>query len=137
MSSDCIFCRIAAGEIPCAKLYESETILAFLDIAPVRKGHALVVVKAHYPDLWSLPADLGGDLLAAMQAVGRAVVEATGAEGLNVGMNNRAAAGQVVPHAHFHLIPRNAGDGLALWPQSSYAGQEEMVRLAEAIRARI
>ncbi|MES9997220.1 HIT domain-containing protein [Desulfovibrio aminophilus] len=137
MSSECIFCRIAAGEIPCAKLYESETILAFLDIAPVRKGHALVVTKAHYPDLWSLPADLGGDLLAAMQAVGQAVVSATGAEGLNVGMNNRAAAGQVVPHAHFHLIPRNVGDGLALWPQSSYAGQEEMERLAEAIRARI
>ncbi|WP_449242999.1 HIT family protein [Desulfovibrio sp.] len=137
MSSECIFCRIVAGEIPCAKLYETETVLAFLDIAPVRKGHALVLPKAHHPDLWSLPAGLGDDLLAAMQAVGRAVVAATGAEGLNVGMNNREAAGQLVPHAHFHLIPRNAGDGLALWAQSSYAGQVEMARLAEAIRARI
>ncbi len=137
MSSDCIFCRIAAGEIPCAKLFESDTVLAFLDIAPVRKGHALVVPKAHHPTLWDLPQDLGRDLLAAMQAVGRAVVEASGAEGLNVGMNNHPAAGQVVLHAHFHLIPRHTGDGLALWPQSSYSGGDEMDRLAEAIRARI
>ncbi len=134
MSGDCVFCLIVAGKIPCARLYETETVLAFLDIAPVRKGHALVVPKAHYPTLWDLPAALGQDLLAAMQAVGRAVLAATGAQGLNVGMNNHAAAGQLVPHAHFHLIPRHGGDGLSLWAQSSYAGPEEMAGLAQAIR---
>jgi histidine triad (HIT) family protein len=59
---------------------------------------------------------------------------ATGALGLKVGINNPAAAGQLVPHAHFHLIPRHGGDGLSLWPQSSYAGPEEMAGLAQAIR---
>lgn len=137
MSGNCVFCQIVAGKIPCAKLYETETVLAFLDIAPVRKGHALVLPKAHHPTLWDLPAGLGADLLAAMQAVGRAVMAATGAEGLNVGMNNHAAAGQLVPHAHFHLIPRHGGDGLSLWAQSAYAGQEEMAGLAQAIRAKI
>ena len=137
MSGNCVFCQIVAGKIPCAKLYETETVLAFLDIAPVRKGHALVLPKAHHPTLWDLPAGLGEDLLAAMQAVGRAVMAATGAEGLNVGMNNHAAAGQLVPHAHFHLIPRHGGDGLSLWAQSAYAGQEEMAGLAQAIRAKI
>ena len=137
MSGNCVFCQIVAGKIPCAKLYETETVLAFLDIAPVRKGHALVLPKAHHPTLWDLPAGLGEDLLAAMQAVGRAVMAATGAEGLNVGMNNHAAAGQLVPHAHFHLIPRHGGDGLSLWAQSAYAGQEEITGLAQAIRAKI
>lgn len=137
MSGDCVFCQIVAGNIPCAKLYETETVLAFLDIAPVRKGHALVLPKAHHPTLWDLPAGLGADLLAAMQAVGRAVLAATGAEGLNVGMNNHAAAGQLVPHAHFHLIPRHGGDGLSLWAQSTYAGQEEMTGLAQAIRSKL
>lgn len=137
MSGDCVFCQIVAGKIPCAKLYETEAVLAFLDIAPVRKGHALVLPKAHHPALWDLPSGLGEELLAALQAVGRGVMEATEAEGLNVGMNNHAAAGQLVPHAHFHLIPRHGGDGLSLWAQSSYADQAEMAGLAQAIRAKI
>ena len=137
MSGNCVFCQIVAGKIPCAKLYETDTVLAFLDIAPVRKGHALVLPKAHHPTLWDLPAALGNDLLAAMQAVSKGILAATGAEGLNVGMNNHAAAGQLVPHAHFHLIPRHGGDGLSLWAQSAYAGQEEMTGLAQAIRAKI
>lgn len=137
MSGNCVFCQIVAGKIPCARLYETETVLAFLDIAPVRKGHALVLPKTHHPTLWDLPAGLAEDLLAALQAVGRGVMAATRAEGLNVGMNNHAAAGQVVPHAHFHLIPRHGGDGLSLWAQSAYAGQEEMAGLAQAIRAEI
>ena len=137
MSGNCVFCQIVAGKIPCAKLYETDTVLAFLDIAPVRKGHALVLPKAHHPTLWDLPAALGNDLLAAMQAVSKGILAATGAEGLNVGMNNHAAAGQLVPHAHFHLIPRAGGDGLSLWAQSSYSGLEEMAGLAEAIRSKI
>lgn len=138
MSGNCVFCQIVAGKIPCAKLHETDTVLAFLDIAPVRKGHALVLPKAHHPTLWDLPPALGADLLAAMQAVGKAVLAATGAEGLNVGMNNHAAAGQLVPHAHFHLIPRHGGDGLSLWAQSAYpGGPEEMAGLAQAIRSRL
>lgn len=130
---DCIFCKIVAGDIPCAKVYESETCLAFLDIAPVNGGHALVLPKAHFPTLMDVPSELGADLTAALTKVGKAVMEATGAEGLNLVQNNYEAAGQLVHHVHFHLIPRFSDDGLELWPQASYESQEEMSGLAEKI----
>lgn len=132
--ADCIFCKIVAGTIPCAKLFESEDVLAFLDIAPVSPGHALVIPKAHVENLLDLPAGLGEVLLAAAKQVGRAVMQATAAEGLNLQMNNFEAAGQIVPHAHLHLVPRRAGDGLTLWPQYPYKGKDEMNALAERIR---
>lgn len=130
---DCIFCKIVAGGIPSAKVYESETCLAFLDIAPVNAGHVLVLPKGHYPTLMDIPAELGCDLMATMSMLGKAVIEATGADGLNLIQNNYEAAGQEVHHAHFHLIPRHSDDGLKLWPQSGYDNPEEMSRLAETI----
>lgn len=133
----CIFCKIAAGEVPCAKVYESERLLAFLDIAPTLKGHVLLIPKDHYRTLLDLPSDLGEELVTALRIVGRAVMEGTGADGLNLGMNTNAEAGQVVMHAHFHLIPRFAGDGLALWGQKSYTGKEEMNHYAQRIAGAI
>ncbi len=133
MDSECIFCKIVAGEIPCAKVYETESCLAFLDIAPVRGGHALVLPKAHYPTLMDLPAEWGEELLRGLSKVGKAVMEATGADGLNLMQNNYEAAGQLVHHAHFHLIPRFEDDGLRLWPQSPYDDPDEMAGLAARI----
>ncbi len=137
MSQDCIFCRIVKGEIPCAQVYATDDILAFLDIGPVNKGHALVIPKRHYENLFELPPELGAELVTAMRIVGKAVMDAVGAAGLNVGMNNFEAAGQLVPHAHFHLIPRFTGDGLTLWPSGTYESMDEMATLAEAIRTKI
>lgn len=133
--SDCIFCKIVSGEIPCAKVYESENVFAFLDIAPVRPGHALVVTKGHYPTLLDIPEEMGAELTAALKAVGNAVIKATGAHGLNLMQNNHEAAGQLVHHAHFHLIPRFTDDGLELWPQAPYENNDEMTRLAADIAA--
>lgn len=130
---DCIFCKIVRGEIPCAKVLETETVLAFLDIAPVVKGHALVIPKAHHQDIWALPPSLFPDLMAATQKVGQALKDALGAQGMNLGMNNGRAAGQLVDHAHWHLIPRYDTDGLTLWPQKSYDDIEEMSRTAQTI----
>lgn len=137
VSQDCIFCKIIAGQIPSAKVYDCGGVYAFLDIAPVNKGHALVVTKKHYATLFDLPEDLGRELLTALQVVGKAVMSATGAAGLNLGMNNFEAAGQLVHHAHFHLIPRHAGDGLTLWTQHAYESVEDMQKLAQAIRSAI
>jgi len=137
VSQDCIFCRIIEGKIPCAKVYDQGGVFAFLDIAPVNKGHALVVPKKHYATLFDLPPDLGRELLEALRRVGRGVMAATGAAGLNLGMNNFEAAGQLVHHAHFHLIPRHAGDGLSLWTQHAYESGEEMQKLAQAVRSAI
>jgi len=137
VNQDCIFCKIAAGEIPSAKIYDHGGVFAFLDIAPVNKGHALVVPKKHYETLFDLPPDLGRELTMALKTVGKAVMDATGAAGLNLGMNNFEAAGQLVNHAHFHLIPRHKGDGLTLWTQHAYESVEDMQKLAQAIRSAI
>ena len=131
--NDCIFCKIAAGEIPSAKVFESDTCVAFLDIAPVNAGHALVMPKAHHPTLMDVPAEFGADLTDALSKVGKAVMEATGADGLNLIQNNGEAAGQLVHHVHFHLVPRFADDGLKLWPQSGYDNPDEMRDLAAKI----
>ena len=130
---DCLFCKIVAGDIPCAKVFESASCIAFLDIAPVNHGHALVLPKGHYPTLMDIPSELGNDLTDALSRVGRAVMEATGAEGLNLMQNNFRAAGQLVDHVHFHLIPRHGDDGLSLWPQAGYDNPDEMSGLAKTI----
>lgn len=137
MDQDCIFCKIINGKIPAAKVFENDDILSFLDIAPVNKGHALVIPKAHHPTIFDLPPELGAALVKAMSEVGRAVMDATGAEGLNIMMNNFTAAGQLVNHAHFHLIPRFGDDGLSLWKQTPYADKNEMIALAEDMAQRI
>jgi histidine triad (HIT) family protein len=134
---DCIFCKIVRGEIPCAKVYETETVLAFLDIAPVNKGHTLVIPKAHLENVWELPSGLAAQFQEAIQKVGLALRQGLSAQGMNVGMNNGSAAGQLVFHAHWHLIPRFTGDGLTLWPQKSYSGPEEMNQTAQAISGSI
>ncbi len=135
--ADCIFCKIVKGEIPCAKILETDTILAFLDIAPVSKGHALVIPKAHFPTILDVDPALGPDILAATARVGQALMDATGATGFNVGLNCNASAGQLVFHAHWHVIPRIEGDGLSLWPAGKYDFMEEMNRLAATIGARV
>lgn len=136
-NQDCIFCKIIAGEIPCARIYETDAILAFLDIAPINKGHALVIPKQHHATLFDLPSELGSELVRGLRKVGRAVMEATGADGINVGMNNFEAAGQLVFHAHFHVIPRFRDDGLVLWENKAYDETDEMATLAEKISALI
>lgn len=135
--ADCIFCKIVKGEIPCAKILETDTILAFLDIAPVSRGHALVIPKAHFPTVLDVDPALGPDILAATARVGQALMDATGATGFNVGLNCNASAGQLVFHAHWHVIPRIEGDGLSLWPAGKYDSMEEMNRLAATIGARV
>ncbi|WP_308775331.1 HIT family protein [uncultured Bilophila sp.] len=134
---NCIFCKIAHGEIPCTSVFESEDLIAFLDISPVNKGHTLLVPKAHMETLFDVPGGIGENVLAAMKRVGAAVMAATGAEGLNVVQNNYPAAGQQVPHVHWHLIPRFAGDGHTAWPQGAYQDMREMAALADAIRGKL
>ena len=134
---DCIFCKIIRGELPCAKVLETDAVLAFLDIAPINKGHVLVIPKAHYPDIWAMPPGVAAHMQEALQKAGQGLMDALGAQGVNVGMNNGAAAGQLVFHAHWHVIPRFAGDGLAMWPPKQYDNPEEMSRTASQIATAI
>jgi histidine triad (HIT) family protein len=110
-----IFSRIAAGEIPCHRVYEDEHVIAFLDIAPVSRGHVLVVPKEERERLHELSPESAAALGRALQRVAAAVVRATGAADYNVLQNNGAAAHQAVMHVHFHVIPKHAdGSGLGV-----------------------
>ncbi len=131
---DCIFCKIVRGDLPSARIFSNSAVMAFLDIGPLVEGHTLIVPKEHFENIWEVPPELGQELTAAMQRVGRAVMAGTGASGLNVVMNNGASAGQLVPHAHWHLIPRFEGDGLLHVRQKEYESRQRMDELAGQIR---
>ncbi len=135
MPSDptCIFCKIIAGQIPSAKVLETDAMLAFLDIAPIAPGHTLVVPKEHFATLAETSPQAVAAVAAELPALVRAVLAASGAPAINVVQNNGREAGQVVGHVHFHLIPRSAGDGIRVpWPQGKYEGDA-----MEKMRSRI
>ncbi len=134
---DCIFCQIAAGKIPSVKVYEDEEVLAFLDIRPISDGHTLVVPKRHFGTLDECDPDILANLVCRLQTIAKAVQQAAGSEGYNILCNNGRAAGQIVDHVHFHIIPRNPGDGvLKKWDHYEYPeGKAE--KLAEKIRQKL
>ncbi|MFZ5450055.1 MAG: HIT family protein [Thermodesulfobacteriota bacterium] len=130
---DCIFCRIAAGEMPAVQIMDTPTVLAFLDIAPVHYGHTLVIPKAHYQNLLDLPDALWMEMGQVCRRVAQALRATLYAQGFNLGMNNFEAAGQVVFHAHLHVIPRYHSDGLHLFPQGDYQ-TGDMEKTGEQLR---
>ncbi len=121
---DCLFCKIASGEIPSQKVYEDNATFAFLDIKPVNPGHTLVIPKKHTRNIFDIEKEDWAAVLETGRRVAKAVKEATGAEGLNVHVNNEPVAGQVIFHAHIHLIPRHEGDGRELWHGHEVANEE-------------
>ena len=129
----CIFCLIAKGEIPCAKVYEDDSVLAFLDLSPVHPGHTLVIPKAHYRDMLEAPVSLAPAVFSALRKVGAAVMKATGATGFNIMQNNGLSAGQTMFHIHWHIIPRVEGDGLGAWEQGKYPDAETMQNVAARV----
>lgn len=137
MSTDCIFCKIVAGEIPCFKLYEDAATLAFMDINPVHPGHALAIPKAHHPDLFAIPADGLAATTATLQKVARAVRKTLQPAGMNLVQCNGAAAAQSVMHFHMHAVPRHDGDGLAMNWGLDPGDMDEIGALAEKIRGNL
>ena len=122
---DCIFCKIIAGEIPSARVYEDEHCLAFMDIAPLQPGHTLVIPKDHHELMTDMPAETMAAVGRVLPRAARAVMAASGAEGFSILQSNRAVAGQVVPHVHVHIIPRRNADGLGFrWNAGQYAEGE-------------
>ena len=132
---NCVFCRIVAGEIPSARVLETDEALAFLDIGPLAPGHALLIPKPHVVQLADMNASLAGAVLRHLPALGRAVRMATGCAGYNVLQNNGRAAHQEVMHVHFHIIPRDAGGAFQFnWPAGKYA-DGELETLQEKMRS--
>lgn len=134
MADECIFCKISKGEIPASRVYEDDLVVAFLDIAPLSDGHCLVIPKEHYEYLDECPADTADAVISKIGPIAKAIVSATGAAGYNVLNNNGRCAGQLVGHVHFHIIPRNADDGLfSQWPSKQYP-QGRAEELVQAIK---
>lgn len=134
---DCIFCKIAAGEIPCFKLHEDENSIAFMDINPVNPGHALVVHKAHHPDLFTIPADNIAAVVQTAQKVAKALQATLEPEGMNLLQCNGPAAKQSVMHFHMHVIPRHMEDGLTMNWELVQGDTDAIRALTEKIRANL
>lgn len=130
---NCIFCKIVEGLIPSTKIYENADVLAFLDIQPVHPGHTLVIPKDHFENIYTTPSEAWVRVQIAVKDIALAVKHATGADGINIIVNNESAGGQIVPHTHVHIIPRHNEDGLKQWSQGVYKSAEESAEIAKAI----
>lgn len=122
---DCVFCKISAGKMPASIVHEDAETIAFLDIHPIAPGHVLVMPRAHHATVTEIPPELLQKTALAVQKVARRTVRAMEAEGFNLLVNNGRVSGQLIPHVHFHVIPRKAGDGVRYnWNPSSPSPQQ-------------
>ena len=131
--SSCIFCRIANGEIPTNTIYEDEAFRVILDTAPAARGHALILPKEHYADLFSIPEEEAADAIRLAKKIAAMQMDRLQADGLNLVQNNGAVAGQTVSHFHIHLIPRYENDGQKIGWNPGNPSAEELVSVRESL----
>lgn len=130
---NCIFCKIIAGEIPSHTLYEDEQFKVILDVGPATKGHALILPKAHYANLYELPEETAADAMKLAKKMMITMTEKLKCDGFNVIQNNGEVAGQTVFHFHMHLIPRYKNDGEILKYIAGEPNQEELAKIKQII----
>lgn len=131
---NCIFCKLANGEIPSATIYEDEEFRVILDLNPAAKGHALILPKEHAANIFEIPEDREMRAFALAKKLGTKMKEALKCDGFNVVQNNGTAAGQTVFHFHIHLIPRYENDGAGItWPQGTLS-EEDKREILEKLR---
>ena len=135
--SDCVFCRIVAGQIPSTRVYEDPLTVAFMDIGQVNPGHVLITVKKHAENLYELDDAQAAAVQQAAARLARAIRDAFNPQGLSVYQANGRAAGQTVFHYHVHLVPRHEADGMALsWPVKN-PPRDELEKHAARIRDKL
>ena len=134
---DCIFCKIANGEIPSATIYENSDFRVILDVAPANRGHALIIPKEHFKDIFDIDAVTAGKLFSLATEVARAMKSVLHCDGLNIVQNNGLIAGQTVFHFHLHLVPRYEGDGIKLTWEQHESDSTDLQALAREIRKKI
>ena len=131
---ECIFCKIAGGEIPSSTVYEDEDFRVILDLGPASKGHALILPKQHFKDLCELDPAIAAKALPLAGKIGAAMKKALGCTGFNVVQNNGTSAGQTVFHLHVHVIPRyEGGPEMVTWNPGE-ADQKELAETAEILK---
>lgn len=123
---DCIFCKIAAGQMPCKKIYEDDKVLAFLDINPANPGHALVIPKKHFETLFDIDDDTLKELITKTKAIATIIKDRLKANAVNILQNNGKQAGQLVNHIHFHIIPRFPNDKVLITYQRVNITEKEL-----------
>jgi histidine triad (HIT) family protein len=131
---DCVFCRIVAGSIPSERIHEDERTVAFMDLSPATRGHALVVPRRHARDLTEIEPEDAAACAVAARLVARAALAALGADGVSVHQSNGRAAGQTVFHYHVHVIPRYTGDPLRLFWDPAKPDPSPIGEAAAALR---
>jgi histidine triad (HIT) family protein len=137
MSQDCIFCKIVEGEISSTKVYEDENVLAFMDINPWDKGHTLVIPKKHFDPITNVPDDILQKIIVVAKKIAAAQIKVLNAIGVNIAQSNGKAAGQEVPHVHFHIIPRYCEDCKQNWKPKKYESFNQMNDIANLIEGAI
>ena len=134
MAEDCLFCAIVAGDLPAEKVDEDEHTIAFMDINPWTRGHALVIPREHHKNLYEIPEDQLDHTMRAARRLAIKVRDKLGADGVNILNSSEQAAWQTVFHFHVHVIPRYQGDPLELPVKPEEADQDEVKQLAEKLR---
>ena len=130
--NNCIFCKLATGEIPSYTVYEDDTFRAILDAAPANEGHTLILPKAHYENLDELPEETAANAMRLAKKIATRLRDRVHCDGVNIMQNNGAAAGQTVMHYHLHVIPRKEGDGhLAPWTPLTRTPEEQEATIAK------
>ena len=125
MKDDCIFCKLANGVFPTNSIYEDEDFNVILDVGPATKGHALILPKEHYANLYELPEEKAAKVMILAKKLATKMTDRLGADGFNLVQNNGTCAGQTVFHFHFHLIPRYENDGQNMrWKPTSPSAEE-------------
>lgn len=130
---DCIFCKIANGEIPSTTLYEDDEFRVILDMGPATRGHALLLPKEHYGDLFALDDEMASKVLVRAKRIALRMKNALNADGFNLVQNNGEAAGQTVFHFHMHLIPRYRDDHAGILWKPGTVTQDEMQQIKELV----
>ncbi|MBD5474057.1 MAG: HIT family protein [Lachnospiraceae bacterium] len=130
---NCIFCRIIAGEIPSYTLYEDEKFKVILDVGPATRGHALILPKDHYANLYELPEETAAEVIKLAKKMIARMTDKLECDGFNIVQNNGETAGQTVNHFHMHLIPRYKNDGEILKYIAGKPGQEELEQIRKTI----
>lgn len=131
--NNCIFCKIAAGEIPSKTLYEDEKFRVILDLGPATKGHGLILPKNHFANLYELPEETAGDVMKLAKKMATIMTDRLGCQGFNLVQNNGEVAGQTVFHFHMHLIPRYENDGHIIEWEPASPTQEELEEVKDLI----
>lgn len=133
VKDDCIFCKIAAGEIPSKTIYEDEKYRVILDLGPATRGHALILPKNHYANLFELPEEDAKEVISLAKKMATVMKEKLGCDGFNLVQNNGESAGQTVFHFHMHLIPRYENDGQEIGWKPGNPSQDELEEIRKQI----